>query len=185
VVNSPAGEATRSLDTVVEQRDVQVDRIETVFGTGEGWGPVYRFGPNNQLIGRKPNELKVNRELVGVRALPDRRNTLIDYDPTAPAVPGLLQRGTLKFLKEGRPLAASVNGRIEAVGWTFDDGLGRGPIYSILLPPDSVKAGYNRVELFLVLDEGRGLQLLYRGPDNPDAPSGQQKPGKENRANGT
>jgi hypothetical protein len=185
VVNSPAGEATRSLDTVVEQRDAQVDRIETVFGTGDGWGPVYRFGPNNQLIGRKPNELKLNRELVGVRALPDRRNTLIDYDPTAPAVPGLLQRGTLKFLKDGRPLAASVNGRIEAVGWTFDDGLGRGPIYSILLPPDSVKAGYNRVELFLVVDEGRGLQLLYRGPDNPDAPSGQQKADKENRANGT
>ncbi len=33
-------------------------------------------------------------------------------------------------------------------------------------------AGYNRVELFLVQDEGRSLQLLYRGPDDPDARPG-------------
>jgi hypothetical protein len=171
VVNSPAGEAGAPLDTVIEQRDAQFDRIERVFGTGEGWEPVYRFGQDKQLIGKKPNQLTVNRELVGVRALPDRRNTLIDYDPEAQAIPGLLQRGTVKFLKEGRPLAASINGRIEAVGRTFDDGLGRGTGYSILLPPNSLAAGYNRLELFLVMNNGRKLQLLYRGPDDPEAPA--------------
>ncbi len=165
VLNSPAGEATVPFDTMIKQRDFQAERIERVFGTGKGWGPVYRFGPNRQLIGKKPGELEVNRELVGVRALPDRRNTLLDYDPTAPSLPGLLQRGTVKFLKENRVIAASVNGRIEAVGYTFDDGLGRGTGYSLLLPPDSLKRGYNRVELFLVQGEGRSLQLLYRGPD--------------------
>jgi hypothetical protein len=169
VVNSPAGEASVPFDTMVKQRDFQVERIDRVFGTGRGWGPVYRFGPYRELIGKKPNQLKVNRELVGVRALPDRRNTLLDYDPQAPALPGLLQRGTVKFLKPMRVIAASVNGRIEAVGYTFDDGLGRGTGYSILLPPDSLKKGYNRVELFLVQDDGKELQLLYRGPDDPDA----------------
>ncbi len=172
VKNSPAGEASVPFDTMIKQRDFQVGRIERVFGTGNGWGPVYRFGPNRQLIGKKPNQLKVNRELVGVRALPDRRNTLLNYDPTAPALPGLLQRGTVKFLQERRVIAASVNGRIEAVGYTFDDGLGRGVGYSLLLPPDSLKRGYNRVELFLVQDEGRELQLLYRGPDPPTATEG-------------
>lgn len=32
--------------------------------------------------------------------------------------------------------------------------------------------GYNRVELILVQDEGRSLQLLYRGPDDSDARPG-------------
>lgn len=43
---------------------------------------------------------------------------------------------------------------------------------SILLPPDSLKRGYNRIEQFLVQEEGRSLQLLYRVPDDPDAPPG-------------
>ena len=79
-----------------------------------------------------------------------------------------------------RVIAASVNGRIEAVGYTFDDGLGRGVGYSILLPPDSLKKGYNRVELFLVEEDGKKLQLLYRGPDDPDAgaANGRQETGR-------
>ena len=44
--------------------------------------------------------------------------------------------------------------------------------YSIPLPPDSLKRGYNRIEQFLVQEEGRSLQLLYRVPDDPDAPPG-------------
>lgn len=175
VRNAPEGDVSAPLETVIAQRDSQFRRIERVFGTGRGWGPVYRFGRERDLIGKKPNQFEVTRQPVDARAIPDRRNSLLDYDPDAQSVPGLLQRGVLDSVDAGQPLAVSVNGRIEAVGISFDDGLGRGVGFSMLLPPDSLRAGYNRVEIFLVLDEGRKLQLLYSGPDDPNAPTQPEK----------
>ena len=60
-------------------------------------------------------------------------------------------------------LAVSVNGKVATTGWSFKDGTGKGPGYSILLPPDSLKKGVNDVEIFLVTKAGKGLQRLYPG----------------------
>jgi len=170
VVNSPTGEASAPFDTVIDQRDRQVKRIDALFGTDSGWGPIYRFGPTQDvLIGRRASSFEVNRKLGEARALPDQQDALLDYDPEDPVILGLLQRGTVRSLDQGQVLAVSVNGRIQAVGWTFDNRAPRGPGYSILLPPDSLRKGYNRIEIFLVKKGGRELQLLYRGPDDPDA----------------
>jgi hypothetical protein len=172
LLNAPEGETSASLETVIEQRDAQLDRIERVFGTGRGWGPVFGFGPMRGLIGKRLDQFEIDREPGPVRADPERRNALLNFNPDSPSVPGLLQRGLLNFVDAGRRLAVAVNGKIATVGLSFDDGLGRGVGYSMLLPPESVKAGYNRAEIFLVLDKGRKLRLLFRGPDNPKAAAG-------------
>jgi hypothetical protein len=169
LLNAPEGETSASLETVITQRDAQVDRIERVFGTGQGWAPVFGFGPHRDLIGKRLDQFEIDREPDPVRADPDRRNALLDFNPDSPSVPGLLQRGLLNLVDPGRALAVSVNGRIATVGLAFDDGLGRGVGYSMLLPPESVRAGYNRAEIFLVLEGGRKLKLLFRGPDDPEA----------------
>ena len=97
------------------------------------------------------------------RALPDERNAVKNYDPTAPTLRGLLQRGVTDRIPEKSVLAVAVNGRIQAVGWTFKDGTGRGPGYSILLPPESLKSGFNQVDIYQLKDDGKKLRLVYDG----------------------
>ena len=163
VVNSPNGEGTTTVAKMLEQRDKElVDRIQRVFGTGHGWGPYYRFGPHNELIGKRVRNLNV-LPLKRWRAQPDERNAVKNYDPTAPTLRGLLQRGITERFGEKRVLAVAVDGRIEAVGWTFKDGTGRGPGYSILLPPESLTAGFNRVDIYLLEDDGQRLRQVYDG----------------------
>lgn len=165
VVNSPSGEATATIDSMVRQRQKElVNRIQRVFGTGQGWGPYYRFGPHNDLIGSRVGNLEV-LPLKRWRVGPDERNAVKNYDPTAPTLRGLLQRGVTDRMPEKSVLAVAVNGRIQAVGWTFKDGTGRGPGYSILLPPESLRAGFNRVDIYRLLDGGKKLRLVYDGSE--------------------
>jgi hypothetical protein len=70
-------------------------------------------------------------------------------------------------------LAIAVDGKIEATGYTFKDGLGFGPGFSILLPPESLKKGFNRVDIYLVQNDGKKLQLVYDGNSKlPATPEG-------------
>jgi hypothetical protein len=184
VVNSPSGEATASIDSMIEQRQKElVNRIQRVFGTGQGWGPYYRFGPHNELIGKRVRNLDV-LPLKRWRAVPDERNAVKNYDPTAPTLRGLLQRGVTDRIPEKSVLAVAVDGRIQAVGWTFKDGTGRGPGYSILLPPESLKAGFNRVDIYQLLNDGKKLRLVYDGaePLPPEVIAEQNKARAEARA---
>lgn len=163
VVNSPSGEGSGPLKATLHQRRKHLlNRIERVFGTGQGWGPIYRFGPHNELIGKRVKSLDV-LPLKRWRAAPDERNAVKNYDPTSPTLRGLLQRGIVDRFGEKRVLAVAVDGRIEAVGWTFKDGTGRGPGYSILLPPESLRAGFNQVDLYLLEDDGKRLRQVYDG----------------------
>lgn len=163
VLNSPNGEGSSTPEEMLEQRrEHLIERIQRVFGTGGGWGPVYRFGPHKELIGKRVKNLRVE-PLARWRALPDERNAVKNYDPSLPTLRGLLQRGLTKRFGEDRVLAVAVDGVIEAVGWTFKDGSGRGPGYSILLPPDSLRAGFNRVDIYMLEDDGRTLVQVYDG----------------------
>ncbi|HMW46075.1 MAG TPA: hypothetical protein PKD47_09335, partial [Solirubrobacterales bacterium] len=169
VVNSPNGEGFTSPATMLRQRQkLLINRIQSVFGTGHGWGPYYRFGPHRELIGKKVKNLEV-LPLKRWRALPDERNAAKNYDPTAPTLRGLLQRGVTDRIPEGSVLAVAVDGKIQAVGWTFKDGTGRGPGFSILLPPESLRAGFNRIAIYLLRDNGKKLRLVYDG-SRPLAP---------------
>ncbi len=177
VVNSPSGEATTTISEMLEQRQKElVNRIQRVFGTGHGWGPFYRFGPHKELIGKRVKDLDV-LPLKRWRAQPDQRNSVKNYDPTAPTLRGLLQRGRVERFGEKRVLAVAVDGRIEAVGWTFKDGTGRGPGFSILLPPESLRAGFNQVDIYLLENDGKQLRQVYdgSGPLPPEVIAKQNK----------
>jgi hypothetical protein len=65
----------------------------------------------------------------------------------------LRQRGVLKGVDEGTPLAVSVNGRIAAVGQAYRDR--NRTLYSILLPRDSLRDGPNDIQLLRV-DQAAG-----------------------------
>lgn len=162
VINSPSGEATVGVSTMLKQRRRLVDRIQRVYGTDAGWGPTYRFGPRKDLIGTKVSDLVEVPRGNGVRAESERPNAVKRYDPASPSLHGLLQRGYLNKIPENQVLAVAVDGVIEAVGWTFKDGLGFGPGFSILLPPDSLKRGFNQVDIYL-LKGGKKIQLVRDG----------------------
>ncbi|MGA7397914.1 MAG: sulfatase-like hydrolase/transferase [Solirubrobacterales bacterium] len=170
VLNSPRGEGTATLDQMESQRQVLVNRIQRVFGTDVGWGPTYRFGPHKDLIGSKVSQLNANTDIAShrMRAEPERRNPVKEYEPNSPSVLGLLQKGYLQNVDDNRVLAVAVDDRIEAVGWTFKDGFGFGPGYSILLPPESLKKGFNKVDIYLVEDNGKKLTIIYDGSKKPD-----------------
>lgn len=185
VLSAPTGEATVSLPAMVKQRQAFIEHINTVYGTGHGWAGTYRFGPLNEIIGRPLKDFAIAPLHSHMRADPERPNLPTDYDPQSPVVFALLQRGVLEKIPENKVLAVSVNGRIAAVGWSFKDGSGQGPGYSILLPPETLKKGYNDVRLYLVKDKGNGLQQIYpgnnsgrtgatvaKGPDDMPGPTG-------------
>ncbi len=162
VVNSPNGEATIDFDSMLKQRRRLVDRIQRVFGTDVGFGPTYRFGPKKDLIGTKVSDLNDIGKRSGMRAEPERPNSVKQYDPSSPSLNGLLQRGYMEKIQKNKVLAVAVDGVIQAVGWTFKDGLGSGPGFSILLPPDSLKRGFNRVDIYM-LKGGKKIQLVHDG----------------------
>ena len=163
VENSPNGEGTATPEEMIRQRQKRlVNRIHRVFGTGGGWGPVFRSGPRKDLIGKRVSAL-MPEPLSRWRVIPDERNAVKNFDPAAATLRGLLQRGLTKRFGKERILAAAVNGVIRAVGWTFKDGTGRGPGYSILLPPGSLRAGFNRVDIYLLEENGRSMVQVYDG----------------------
>ena len=71
--------------------------------------------------------------------------------------PVLRQRGVLKGVDDGTPLAVSVNGKIAAVGQAYRDR--NRTLYSILLPRDSLRAGNNLIDLLRV-DRNGGSPTL-------------------------
>lgn len=163
VLNSPSGVGAGPLKLMIAQRNRVIGRIQRVFGTGRGWGPVYRSGPRSDLIGRPVKSFDIVSARPNRVAYPERRNAVKQYDPSSPALIGLLQRGGLKGVDEREVLAVAVDGRIEAVGWSIRDRLRGSPGYSILLPPSSLRRGFNRVDVYLVGKNGEALQKLYSG----------------------
>ena len=163
VVNSPTSTGSGTVDLMVAQRDRSIARIQRIFGTGDGWGPVYRSGPLKELIGRPVGSFDRIPASPSRVAFPEKRDAVKQYDPSAPALIGLLQRGGLKGVDEKKVLAIAVDGRIEAVGWSIRDRLRGSPGYSILLPPSSLRKGFNQVDVYLVGSNGRALQELYSG----------------------
>ena len=163
VLSAPTGEATVPLKTMVKQRDAFVRHINSVFKTGEGWGPTYTFGPLNQIVGKPLKSFNVKDPYKRERAFPERPNLVNLYDPDSPVLPALLQRGVMQQIDQNKVIAIAINGKVVTTGWTFKDGTGKGPGYSILLPPDSLRKGRNDMQIFLVKDAGKTLQRIFPG----------------------
>lgn len=160
-VNNGSGPlVTAPVKTALAQRQRYIDRVATLFGAETGWRRVLELGPNRGLIGRplKTTWLLENGEQGTID--PDREGAALNvYRPGASSNKLLRQRGTIDGLDGPRPMAIAVNGRIAAVGRSFEeDDLMR---YTILLPEWALRAGRNEIELFTVTRTG-GVTSLTR-----------------------
>lgn len=161
VAGPPNGLTVGSVATMKAQRNRLLSRIERLYTTGTGWRPVYRSGPRRELIGRSVRSFDPIPVARDQRAIPETPNALEDYAPDEVYLRGLLQRGLVRGLGKDEVIAIALNGRIAAVGWTFDDRARPGIGYSILLDPKTPEKGFNRLEVFRVGSGGKGLQKLF------------------------
>lgn len=149
---------TAPIPTVLEQRDEYIDTLAGLFGDDTGWSRVLRLGPHQELIGQLAGALPTV-PADGVTANPEVTGRLRGtFTPSTPLNPVLRQRGTIDGGEADLPLAVSVNGRIAAVGQTYDEG---GTVrYSILLPEGSLHRGPNGIVLYLVAEGPDGTLRL-------------------------
>jgi hypothetical protein len=132
----------------VRERQKIIDRNHTLFGTGaDGPDRIYRIGPHQELLGQTPQAAGLQPLDVNFAYGDDYKNV----DPSSPFVPthvvGQVQGGG----DGGRDIAVAVNGKIVGVGETFKLAVGdAGELVSVLVPPESFKAGANDVRVYLV-----------------------------------
>ncbi len=160
ISNGSGPDVTEPLSLALEQRQAYVERLAALFGAETGWRRVLELGPNRDLIGRETSKFSL---IDGgePRIEPDREGAALDvYRPGSPSNKMLRQRGTIKG---GGPsdLAISVNGRIAAVGESFEEG--DQLRYSILLPEWALRAGRNRITIASVERDGRQVTLSSLG----------------------
>jgi hypothetical protein len=161
VYNSPDGETTLPRERVELQRDRYVARLERLFGSGTGWEPVLRFGPNPELVGRAVAALPATSES-GESVRLDDPSLLRAVRPRAAYVPASLLRGSIAGAAPGEALAVAVDGTIAAVGRSFEEqGATR---FSIVVPPRYFRPGSNRVVLYRVHGGGAAARLERLGP---------------------
>lgn len=142
----PDGEVEAPVEEMLTQRDEYVARIQRLFGTEAGWPAVLTPRDGRSLVGRR---LAPAPAEPGQSATPTGQYA--HYAPGALDAPALLQRGELAGVEPGVLIAVVVNGRVAATGRAFD--LSGNTVYSILLPPDSLQAGGNDIEIGLVVKE--------------------------------
>jgi hypothetical protein len=131
------------------------ERNHRLFGTGsDGPDRIYRIGPHQELIGKPapPGQGKGSVEISDSGDYADV-DTKSDFLPTHPV--GKLDGGT-----PGRDIAVAVNGRIAAVGRTFTLAEGEdGEFFSVMIPPESLRDGRNRIEVYEVSSSGSLTRL--------------------------
>ncbi len=161
VANSPSGESSLPFARVERLRDRYVERIDRSFGEHDGWGPVLRFGPHPDLVGRQASSFPVStapQESVSI----DNESRLRDVDPRASTVLASLLRGTISDGDPGEALAVAINGRLAAVGRSFSSA--GSEAYSLLVPPHYLRHGANSAEVFRVLGSASSTRLQRLGP---------------------
>jgi hypothetical protein len=148
---------TRTFDAVVRisgrrweaRRRRIVRRRLREFGWGDH-GLYTGIGPNRELLGRSTAGL-ARAAASRVRATIADEAVLRRVRRSAGVVPAQVA-GDLRGGRAGarRPIAVAVDGRIEAVGWSFH--LDGDPVehYSVMVPEAAIHDGHNRVEVFEV-----------------------------------
>jgi Sulfatase len=132
----------------VRERQAIIDRNHALLGTGaDGPDRIYRIGPHQELLGKSASAAGLQPLDVDFAYGADYKNV----DPSSPFIPthvvGQVQGGG----DGGRDVAVAVNGKIVGVGETFTLAAGdAGELVSVLVPPESFKAGANDVRVYLV-----------------------------------
>lgn len=132
--------------------------IESQVLYGDPWAMAYRIGPRPELLGRRVSAVRVGsspiRATVANAALFRDVSRTGNYFPTR--VTGPL-RGVP--FGEHRDVAVAVNGRIRAVGRSFDLWWKGREYFSMVVPETALRSGRNRVEVFEVLASGALARL--------------------------
>jgi hypothetical protein len=142
-------------------------RWADLFGTGlesevlygDPWTMAYRIGRHPELLDRPVSQFLV-RATEGVSARVAHASLIEDVRRSADIVPTRIA-GPLRGLpdNEHRDLALAVNGRIRAVGRSFDLVSKRREYFSFMVPETALRLGRNRLELFEVRPGGTLLRL--------------------------
>jgi hypothetical protein len=134
-------------DEFLRARRRVVERNTRLLGTGrDGPGRLYRVGPHQELIGRPADAAgpPLDVELMNGS----------DYEHVGLKSSYLPIHVVGKVQSPGEPprdVAVAVNGTIRAVGNTFRLASGAGgELVSVVLPPDSLRQGRNRVEVLAI-----------------------------------
>lgn len=143
------------------RRAAVVRRRLSRLGSGD-WASLFTgIGPNRQLIGTSVQRVRAGGG--GARATLSLRRLFRNVRRARGIVPTQVA-GRIRGSAPGRErdLAIAVNGRIEAVGRSFQ--LRGEPVesYSVMVPEDSLREGRNEVEVLEVTDDGE-MVLLARG----------------------
>jgi hypothetical protein len=109
-------------------------------------GPVADVGPRPDLIGRPAADL-ATAPAAGGATIANADSYRDVHGRTVPAY----VTGTTSGVPAGTDLIVAVNGTIEASGEAYDTP--DGPRYSVLIPPDSLKPGANRIQVLSVTGE--------------------------------
>ncbi|MDP4921382.1 MAG: sulfatase-like hydrolase/transferase [Solirubrobacteraceae bacterium] len=147
---------TGDWNQMIEQRDELARSWSELFPPGRA--SLYRLGPNQNLIGRQVSSLQVGSTAATAKILSSEL-----YKPQT-RDDGVLQiylAGSIDGAPAQTPLAAAVNGKIVAVGQTFDTV--SGVRFAIILPPESLKGSKVRVQLFSVSGGTTLAQLAAAG----------------------
>ena len=131
----------------VGEREKIIERNHRLFGTGsEGPGRIYRIGPNQDLIGKSPEQEGLQPLDVDLVYKDDYENV----DTKAPFVPSFVVGKVKGGGEAGRDVAVAVNGKIVGVGETFTLAVGdSGELVAVMVPPESFKRGSNDVRVYL------------------------------------
>jgi hypothetical protein len=160
VLTNRAGLVELDPATLLRRRAAVIEERARRFGTGAALAPLFRVGPNPELIGQPVG--------ASTRGTPHARfwgpRRFVSVDPGSGRVPanviGWLDGGRFP----GRDLAVAVNGRIAAVGQSFKPMGGRLRLeFSLLVPESAFRPGFNDVRLYEVRD-GQDLVELGSSP---------------------
>ena len=141
---------------VMRRRDELVRQWTTTFPGGEEG--LYRLGPNQNLIGKQVSSLpKTTTSGNGSIAHPE----LYSRINHASGVLQIYLIGSLQGIAPKTPLAAAVDGRIVAVGESFNTA--SGVQFGIILPPATLSGTHAKVELFVVSNGSTLAPLVSAG----------------------
>ena len=152
VAAATGGSVRVSLSHFLAQRRRELARRIRLVGEGDGWSSVYGAGPRPDLIGRPLQDLPIAPP-GGARIELSGPGGVASVDSRGGRVPAFVT-GRLTGVRERRPLAVAVNGRLRASAVSFRNG--SDIRLAAMIPPASLRSGANRIEVFAI----RGATLV-------------------------
>jgi Sulfatase len=135
--------------------------VESELLFGDPWAMAYRIGPRPELLGKRVTALPVrgSRAITAQVANADLVRSVSRDEPYFPT----RITGPLRGVPYGehRELVLAVNGRIRAVGHSFDLWWKAREYFSFMIPENALRPGRNELELFEVRRDGQ-LVEVYR-----------------------